>query len=128
MSCDRKIKLLTDHDISIILNGCGWVVQQEDIQVLSRDNNTLSLVAIIENEKVFLKIGKDIYAIYKNLKTFYREYPNLSCKPLDFVNYGVYQVILQEYFDGQPLSEITNKEVISNVIQKIRSIFENKNN
>ena len=126
MSCDRKIKLLTDHDISIILNGCGWVVQQEDIQVLSRDNNTLSLVAIIENEKVFLKIGKDIYAIYKNLKTFYREYPNLSCKPLDFVNYGVYQVILQEYFDGQPLSEITNKEVISNVIQKIRSIFENK--
>ena len=126
MSCDKDIKLLTEHDIANILNGCGWVVQKEDIQVLSRDISTLSLAAIIENKKFFLKIGIDIYHIYENLKTFYREYPNLCCKPIGFVNYGVYQVILQEHFNGQPLSAITNKDVITNVIQKIRSIFENK--
>ena len=81
-----------------------------------------------ESEIIHLTLGKNLKNVFNKTKSFYKECPEYSCKPL-FVNDGqMHNLFGQEFFEGIPIDEkyASNKitdEDVSKIISKIQKIF-----
>ena len=126
--------MLKDLDINSLLSVIQKEIYTKD-KILSiseliyekRNNNNKRFFKIkLKNKFIHLTCGYNLGNLYKSSNKIYKILPTISCKPLFIYNFNGIFLFGQEYFEGNSLSYLIKRNLLSEVtIDKILSQINN---
>ena len=83
----------------------------------------------IKNDKIIhLTCGINLESIYENTNSFHSTFPSISCRPLFFVNHNEFDLLAQEFFDGEEIDKYfdnnrINEDDVKDILEIIKKEF-----